>query len=108
MPEPTDISGSGMSGDGMLRPCAEYTTVSDSALELECDSEQSWIKVSPRGASSSCSSEDYVGSVCSDRLASWQDCAIGNNVPTLIKESGNQSKFEENVAVLEKLLGLGG
>ena len=94
------------SGDSALAPCAEYAPVSQHAMETECDSERPWLKLSPGNDSSPCSSEAYVGGVCSGRLATWQDCAIGNNIPTLIKDSLNQSKFEQNIVTLEELLGV--
>ena len=93
------------SGDGMLAPCAQYARISHQTLEMECSFEQPWLKLSPGNTSYPCSSDAYVGDICSGRLATWQDCAIGNTIPTLIKESVNQSKFEGNVATLEELLG---
>ena len=102
----TETVAASASGDGVLAPCAEYAGIDHQTLRVECSSERPWLKLSPGNASHPCSSEAYIGDVCLGRLGTWQDCGIGNAIPTFIKESADQSKFEENVVTLEELLGV--
>ena len=54
-----------------------------------------WARVNTTGV---CSGVSYVGSVCSNQLKSWQQCALQTQIGTvLINNSGNLNETEKMI-----------
>ena len=68
----------------------------------------SWNVVDPNEESGGCSAEAYTGSVCSQHLLAWQECAVGGAKDVFLDvTSMDQSQQERERDVAQFLYFLG-